>query len=88
MPSQPPSDDGLVTLQARCILDLEDRVAELQGQIRERDAAIAGLEAAVAANTELIGVYQRSRAVRIGTVLKDLRSGLLATAGRGNGAAG
>ena len=33
MPQTPPSDDAIVTLQARAILDLDERVAELRGQV-------------------------------------------------------
>lgn len=86
MPQQPASDDEIVTLQARVIADLDERVAELVKQISFRDAqfseqmgqrdeTIAALEQRLRDTTELLAVYQRSRAVRFASLLRRLQPG-------------
>jgi hypothetical protein len=88
--SPSPSDDPVVTLQARAIVDLETRIAELvarvaqldplEEQVRHRDATISALQQRVNEQDELLGVYQRSRAVRLASMIRRLQ------AGAGNGA--
>lgn len=89
MPSQIPPDEPVVRLQARAIVDLEERIAELEArvaevteQVRSREATIAALHERIAGDEELLGVYRRSRAVRAATFLKRLQPG------SGNGAVG
>lgn len=53
-----PSDDPIVEYQARAILELEARVRVLDEHRRALETTIVEL-------TTLIGVYQRSRAVRL-----------------------
>ena len=87
MPSHPDADDLTVTLQARLIADLEAQVAGLQDQVRylearcrsleelvaSRDQNIQALEERSQADQDLLGVYERSRAVRLASSLKRLQ---------------
>lgn len=96
MPSIVPPDEPIATLQARAIVDLEGRIAEigaqtaaleahltaLTAQLLEREHTIGELERRLTLQQELLGVYQRSRAVRVATFVKRLQPG------SGNGAIG
>ena len=69
-------------LQARAIVDLEARIQELEARLAEaaeqrraHDATIVALQERIKDNEELLGVYQRSRAVRVATLLKRLQPG-------------
>lgn len=87
MPSHLDADDLTVTLQARAIADLEVEVARLQDQVRylearrrSLDGEVAGqqqhiqaLEERARADRDLLGVYERSRVVRLATSLKRLQ---------------
>lgn len=73
MSSQPVPDEPVVTLQARAIVELEARVAELEGYIRHRDATIDALEQQRQHDEALLGVYERSRAVRFASFLKRIQ---------------
>jgi hypothetical protein len=57
------SDDPIVEYQARAILELEARVRVLDEHRRALETTIVEL-------TTLIGVYQRSRAVRLANTLQ------------------
>ena len=87
MSSQPVPDEPIVTLQARAIAELEARVAELEGYIRHRDATIDALEQQRQHDQALLGVYQRSRAVRLASLLKRIQrhDGRDAASGRHSG---
>lgn len=81
-------DEPIVTLQARAIVELEARVAELEGYIRHRDATIDALEQQRQHDEALLGVYQRSRAVRLASFLKRIQRHNghdAASGGRGGG---
>lgn len=87
--SQPVSDDHIVTLQARAIVDLEQRVADLEAQLDSSHAEsselqlriedlhrqIETLQQHVHADQELLREYQRSRAVRIAAFFKRWQGG-------------
>lgn len=82
MPSQIPPEEPIVRLQARAIVDLETRIDELEARLAEaaeqrraHDATIAALQERVRNDEQLLGVYQRSRAVRAATLLKRLQPG-------------
>lgn len=85
--SQIPPEEPVVRLQARAIVDLEARIEELEARLAESaeqrrslDATIAALQERIQDDEELLGVYRRSRAVRVATLLKRLQPG------SGNGA--
>jgi len=85
VPSHQPDDD-IVTLQARAIVDLDCQVAALKQQlhdrepdvildhIQQRDATIKAQQQRIRELEDLLGVYQRSRAVRLGSVLRHLEA--------------
>ena len=69
-------------LQARAIVDLEARIEELEARLAEaaeqrraHDTTIAALQQRIKDDEQLLGVYQRSRAVRAATLLKRLQPG-------------
>ena len=85
--SQIPPEEPIVRLQARAIVDLEARIEELEARLaeaaeqrRSHDATIMALQERVKEDEELLGVYRRSRAVRVAAFLKRVQHG------SGNGA--
>lgn len=80
--SQIPPEEPVVRLQARAIVDLEGRIEELEERLaaaaaerRSLDATIVALQERIKDDEHLLGVYQRSRAVRAATLLKRLQPG-------------
>ena len=82
MPSLIPPEEPIVRLQARAIVDLETRIEELEAclaeaaeQRRAHDATIVALQERIKDDEKLLGVYQRSRAVRVASFLKRMQPG-------------